>query len=310
MIKASASDIGSFVRSAAYELEEGYNDLRFDCDRQFGWDGTGTLARANANTSASSSLVIQGRESVEYALKFLDVGTVFDIVSASTGSVIASGISITAISSGSPTSLTATIALSAPVTCSANDRIIRNNSLGNEIQGMLTQLDGGTSTQFNVDRSQYISFQGNNVNVGGAALSLDYLQQSYNLALRRAGAKLSAHYCDYDTLRYYQKLLTQDKRFVNTMEGDGGFAKKGTSYLEWNGIPIVPDQACPVRFFTLSAEGFKNYVLSEMEFADETGSMYIAQVSADQLEVRVRYFTNLFNEKPSANAVVQNYISP
>ena len=28
MIKSSQSDIGSFVRSAAYELEQGYNDLK------------------------------------------------------------------------------------------------------------------------------------------------------------------------------------------------------------------------------------------------------------------------------------------
>lgn len=310
MIKSSQSDVGSFVRSAAYELEEGYNDLRFDVNRQFGWDGSGTLARLNANATASSSIVIQGREAIEYALKFLDVGTVFDVVSASTNQVTNSAITINAITSGSPTSLTATLSLSAPVTASANDRIIRSGSLGNEIQGMLTQLDGGTSVVFNIDRSQYISFQGNVVDCGGQPLALDYMQQSYNLALRRGGAKLSAHYCDFDTLRFYQKLLTADKRFANTMEGDGGFAKKTEFYLEWNGIPVVPDQCCPVRLFTLSAEGFKNYVLAEMEFADETGSMYIAQTSADQLEVRVRYFTNLFNEKPASNAVIRNYVSP
>jgi hypothetical protein len=275
-----------------------------------GWDGTGTLARLNSNATASTSIVIQGRESVEYALKFLDVQTVFDVVSASTGLVTNSAITITGISSGSPTSLTATITLSAPVTASANDRIIRSGSLNNEIQGMLTQLDGNTTTVFGVDRSQYISFQGNVVDCGGQPLALDLMQQTYNLALRRGGAKLNAHYCDFDTLRFYQKLLTADKRFANTMEGDGGFAKKDQFYLEWNGIPVVADKDCPVRLFTLAAEGFKNYVLAEMDFCDETGSMYIAQTSADQLEVRVRYFTNLFNEKPASNAVLKNYVSP
>lgn len=34
------------------------------------------------------------------------------------------------------------------------------------------------------------------------------------------------------------------------------------------------------------------------------------QTSADALEVRVRFFANLFNEKPSACAVLKNYISP
>src|SRR3954468_24886236 len=44
MIKAAANDKGSFVRSAAFELEEGYNDLKSEVNRQMTWDGTGDLA--------------------------------------------------------------------------------------------------------------------------------------------------------------------------------------------------------------------------------------------------------------------------
>lgn len=312
IIKASQSDVGSFVRSASYELEQGYLDLKTDANRQFGWDGTGTLARLNANVSASSSVTIQGRDTLgaEYALKFLDVGTVVDIVNVSTGLVSNSALSIVSISSGSPTSLTATIILSGPITANSGDRLIRSGSLNNEIQGMLTQLDGNTTTVFGVDRSQYINFQGNVVDLAAQPMSLDSLQQAYNLALRRGGAKLNAHYCDYDSLRFYQKLLTADKRFANTMQGDGGFARKDQFYLEWNGIPVVPDKDLAVRWFTLTADSYKNYVLAEMEFADESGSMYIAQAGADALEVRVRYFTNLFNEQPNANALLRNYVSP
>ena len=39
MIKASQSDIGSFVRSAAYELEMGYKDLKTEVSRQLSWNG-------------------------------------------------------------------------------------------------------------------------------------------------------------------------------------------------------------------------------------------------------------------------------
>jgi hypothetical protein len=47
-----------------------------------------------------------------------------------------------------------------------------------------------------------------------------------------------------------------------------------------------------------------------MTFADETGSMYIAQAEADSLEVRVRFFANLFNSKAAGSSVVINYVSP
>lgn len=307
MIKASASDIGSFVRAAAYELEMGYKDLKSDVNRQLSWDGTGTMALVNANTSGSTSLVIKGRESVEAALKFVDVGLVFDIISGSTA--VASGIEVLAIS-GTPTGSTATLTLSAPVTCTAGDKLVRANSNSQEVQGILYALDGGTSTIYSVDRSLYTSYQGNSQDAASAALSLDKLQQAYNEGLRRGGAKYDAIYSDYDTLRMYQKLLTPDKRYANTVKGDGGFANKDTFYLEFNGIPWVADKDCPQRVFFLSSDALKMYVLAEMEFADETGSMYIAQTSSDTFEVRVRYFANLFNEQPNACSVIKSYVSP
>lgn len=308
MIKASAADVGSFVRSAAYELEMGYKDLKSDVNRQLAWDGSGTLAKVNANTSGSSTLVIKGRESVEAALKFVDVGLVFDIVSSS--AVIQSGVTVNSITTGTPTSSTATLVLSAPVTCSADDTIVRSGSYGNEIQGLLYSLDGGTSTIYGINRSTYISYQGNTSAQANAQLTLNALQALYNAGLQRGGAKYDAIYSDFDSLRYYQKLLTADKRYVNTIKGDGGFANKDKFFMDFNSTAWVPDKDCPQRVFMLSSDVIKNYVLAEMEFADETGSMYIAQTSADSFEVRVRLFANLFNEQPSACGAMSGYTSP
>lgn len=310
MIKASASDAGSFVRSGAYELEQGYLDLKADVNRQLSWDGTGDLALANANTVASTSLVIKGRSTTEPALYLsaVDVGLVFDIVSGST--VIASGITVTAIS-GTPTATTATLTLNAPVTCTAGDVLIRNNSNNNEISGLLYALDGATSTIYGVDRASYPVYQGNVTDMASAQLTLAAMQNSWNLGARRGGAKYSAIYTDFYSMGYYQKLLTPDKRYVNSVKGDGGFSEKDKVYLDFNGLPIVADQFCPAPFmFFLTEDALKQYVLCDLEFADETGSMWIAQTSADQLELRIRYFANLFNEQPNACAVLKNYVSP
>jgi hypothetical protein len=221
---------------------------------------------------------------------------------------VASGVDITAIT-GSGT--TRTVTLSAPVSASSGNYLIRSGSAGQEIQGLLTQLDGATTTVFNVDRSIYPSARGNVVDLSSAAqLTLDQMQNAWNLGLRRGGSKYSSLYTDFDTLRYYQKLLSADKRYSNTVKGDGGFASANEFFLEFNSIPVVPDKDCPQRLFFLPMDAIKAYVLSELEFADETGSMYIAQVSADALEVRVRLFMNLFNEKPSASAVLKSYLSP
>jgi len=308
MIKASQSDVGSFVRSASYELEQGYSDLKNDVNRQLSWDGTSDLARMNAAAAASTSIVIKGREDTEQALKFLDIGIVVDIYNGSTK--VAASVTIDAITAGDASSSTATLTLSQAVTASADDVLVRADSFNNEVQGLLTQLDGGTDPVFNITRATEISFQGNVVDRSGGQLTLDSMQQAYNEALRRGGPGLSAIYCDYDSLRMYQKLLTADKRYSNTIKGDGGFAAKDKFYLDFNAIPVVPDKDCPPRIFFLPKSTIKKYVLAEMEFADETGSMMIAQSGVDSFEVRVRHFFNLFNEKPSASAVLTNYISP
>jgi len=308
MIKASQSDVGSFVRSASYELEQGYSDLKNDVNRQLSWDGTSDLARMNAAAAASTSIVVKGREDTEQALKFLDIGIVVDIYNGSTK--VAASVTIDAITAGDASSSTATLTLSQAVTASADDVLVRADSFNNEVQGLLTQLDGGTDPVFNITRATEISFQGNVVDRSGGQLTLDSMQQAYNEALRRGGPGLSAIYCDYDSLRMYQKLLTADKRYSNTIKGDGGFAAKDKFYLDFNAIPVVPDKDCPPRIFFLPKSTIKKYVLAEMEFADETGSMMIAQSGVDSFEVRVRHFFNLFNEKPSASAVLTNYISP
>lgn len=308
MLKASQNDKGSFVRQFDFEMKKGMSDLESDLNRQMSWDGTSDLALVNTTVAASNSVVIKGRETTEAALKFLDVGACVDIYNSTT--LVASAVTINSISSGDANSTTATVVFDTAVSCTAGDVIVRSGSFGNEIQGLLTQLDGATSTVFGIDRATYIATQGNVVDMSSASLTLDSLQQAQNLMERRGGTSLKTIYSDYDSRRYYQRLLTADKRYVNSVKGDGGFAKSEESYLEWNGSPWVVDKDCPTRIFLLPGDAIEKAVLCEMEVADETGTPYIAQSGVDAWEVRIRQFCNLFNAKAAGTAVIKSYISP
>lgn len=311
MIKASQSDIGSFVRSAAYELKQGYLDLQSDLNRQLCWDATCTLALVNTASVASQTLVVKGRETNDPALRFVDVDLTFDIYNSTGATLKASGVTVSSISSGTAVATTATLLLDTPVTTAVGDILVRSGSINNEVKGIGYQLDNGTTTVFNIDRSAYISFQGNYTDNSGAALTINAMQTPYNSGLRRGNVrKYNAAFCDFDSLLYYQKLLTPDKRYVNTTKGDGTFGNQGDFYIDFNGIAVVPDKDMSRSFYFLPAEVLKMYILAEMEFADETGSMYIAQTDQDQLEVRIRHFVQLFNEQPAASARLVNYISP
>jgi hypothetical protein len=308
MIKSSQSDIGSFVRAAAYNLEQGYIDLKNDLNRQFSYNGNPWLAKLASAAVATSSVSISGRETGEAALKFLDADMVVDIVS-SAGVVKASAVTISS-TSGTPSATTATLVLNSAVTASSGDYVIRSGSYGNEIQGTLTAEDGNTTTIYNVDRSTYQAYQGNVIDNGGDQLSIDDMQTTYDEGQRRGAGEYTAILTDFTSRRFYQKLLTADKRYSNTIKGDGGFADKSKSYLEFNGVAIVADKDAPPLMQFIDKNSFVNYVLCEMEFADETGKMFIAQPEKDQLEARVRFFANMFNEKPSASAVLKTYVSP
>lgn len=314
MIKASQGGVASFVKSAQYELEKSYEDLKTDVSRQLSWDGTGTLATVNTSSVASNSLVVFGRTATESALKYIDIGTTFDVVDGSQN-IVASGITVTAIPSGTAISATATLTLDQAITTTANTNfLIRSGSNNNEIQGLLYSLDGGTSTIYGVNRATALGYQGNLTDLTNASnpvLSIDAMQTPFNEGLRRGGiGKYSAVWCDFTSLRYYQKLLTPDKRYQNTMEADGTFGNKGQFYMDFNGIPVVPDKDSSTTFLFLPPQILKMYELCAMEFADETGSMYIAQSDVDALEVRIRHFVNLFPEQPAAMARLKGYTSP
>lgn len=311
MIKASKSDVGSFVRSASYELEMGYKDVKNNVNRQLGWNGDGKLATVNAAVAGSNVMVIAGRESTAPALQFVDVDLTFDIYT-SGGTLVQSSITVSSISSGTPNSSTATLVLDQVVNCSATDVLIQANSANQEIKGLFYALDGGTSTIYGVDRATYMAYQGNVTSLSSGQLTLNAMQGVFNQGLRRGNVgEYSALMTDYTTQQYYQKLLTPDKRYVNINSADGGFGnKEGKVMLEFDGVPMIIDKDFPTRIAFLPKGVLKNYKLAELEFADETGSMMIAQTGTDQFEVRVRLFSQLFNEQPAACAVLTTYISP
>lgn len=275
MIKASQGDKGAFVSAMEFEMSEGLTDLKQDINRQLMWNGNSSLGLAAAAATASNVLTVQGRSTGENGNKYLDVGIVIDIVSATTGLVIAQALTITAISG----STTATLTLSAPVTCSALDIVIRTGTNGNEVQGIQYTLDGGTSTIYNINRATYPVYQGNVLSNNLNSLTLNFIKQGWNQGKQRGGAKYDVHYVDFDTERFYERLLIVDKRYVGKVKGDGTFSEKDENYLEYGGIPIVPDKdMSDPNWFMGDSKQWRKYLLAELEWADETGTYLIALV--------------------------------
>lgn len=311
LIKSSKQDIGSFVRGLDYEIKFGYKDLSNDLNRQLEWNGDGNLGLIGATVVGSNVITVIGREGLGQGdgNQFISATMQVDIVS-SAGIYKAQNITINSITG----TTTATATLNQVVTCAANDLVVRSGSYNNEVQGLLYALDGGTSTIYSVNRSTYTQYQGNVLDLAAAQLNLDAMQRVYIEGLRRGGSangKYSMCLMDYDTSRFYAKLLVPDKRYVNTMQTmDGGAYKSGMPAMESNGIALVVDKDMPRRVMYIPQECLVWYELCSMELANETGSNLIAAQDNDIFEMRFRFFGNLFNKQPSAFGVLKNYVSP
>lgn len=306
MLKSAQGDKSSFATIMEFEMDQGMTDLKDDVDRQMLWDGTSDLATVAANVAASNVVTVTGRESTEDGNKFLDIGIKIDIYTAA-GALVQSGLVITDLSG----TTTATLTLDQVVTSSATDIVVRSGTFGNELSGLLYTLDGSTtSTIYGLSRSTYPVLQGNVVNAQGGQMTLDLLKQAHNQGRQRGGAKYDYIVCDYDTERFYEKLLIMDKRYMGKVKGDGTFSDKEENYLEYSGRPVVVAKNASRGFNMIDSSTWKKYVLSELEWADETGTYFISQTDVDAWEIRLRLFADIFCEKPSANARLRNYISP
>lgn len=313
MIAASKGDKGSFVDIVEYEMKSGMDDLKNSINRQLFWNGSGQIATVSANAIGSATLTITGRTAQEAALKYLDIGTPIDILS-SAGVVKYSGLSVASFS-GSQAALTATITLSQAVTVVSTDIIVLGNSYNNDMQGLEYTLDAVTQTSaiYGITRSTYPVFTSNVVDAANAQLSLQPLKQVYNACVQRGGKRPDTMICDYDTERFYERLLVPDRRYPVTaakVPGDGTFSDKAMNYLEYAGCALVPDKDAPQRFYMLRRENWKKYVLNELSFAEESGAALIAQSDTDAYEARLRYFANVFCEKPSNQGLLKGYVSP
>lgn len=305
MMKASQTDKGAFMSAMSFEMEEGIKDLKKNVSRQMFWDGTGTLATVSANAVASTVITCTGRTSGEDGSKYLDTGLNIDIYT-SAGVLVVSNVAIVSVSG----TATATVTLSVPVTCSATDILVLSGAYNNEVQGLLTSQDGGTTSIYSVNRATYPIYQGNSIDAAGGQLSLNLMQQALNAARYRGDSKMTDIFCSYDAERYYTKLLVADKRYMMKQKVDGSFTDKSETYLEFGGLPVLPDQDCPNVFHFLNGATYKKYVLADLEWADESGAPLIVQTSNDSYELRLRLWFNIFPNKPASNARLHNFISP
>jgi hypothetical protein len=103
---------------------------------------------------------------------------------------------------------------------------------------------------------------------------------------------------NYNIRDKYVSLLVADKRFVNTMELEGGFKA-----VDFNGIPLVPDPQCKRSgIYYVVPESMVILRTADFDWAEKDGAVLSRVANKDAYEAYMFHYGNLAVTARNANA--------
>jgi hypothetical protein len=242
-MEVTESKVNSYVRLLEAETEGAINDLRYDLNRQAYGDQTGTLANITADGANSVTV-----DSVQY----LRVGMPLDVVNKSTNAILGSR-NITAINS---TTKVVTYDSTDLTTTPGTHVLVLTGNWKLEINGLRNIIDSATYPQLHtVDGSvagnEY--WNGKTYNGGGTTFDEDQAQQVLD-DIGAEGWETELIITTRGIRRRYVNTLKAQKRFN---DADSGKLHGGFKFIDFNGYPLLTDDACPKGFaFFLRPQDF------------------------------------------------------
>lgn len=255
-IKATKSDAGAFIRAVDSEMKGAAKDFKRQLNRMFWGDSTGILSMC-AVTTASTTVNVT-------STKYIQAGMTIDILTASSGVVIANGVTVVSV----PTTTTFTVA--SAVTTATTDAVYIHGSRNIEVMG-LAGICSATQILQTLDPASFAFWKANVLANGGTprAITEALMQTAQDTTDVNSDGSTKALLTSYGVRRAYQSLLTNTRQFMNTLDLKGG--KKA---LDYNGLSLIADKDAPTgKVFFLDTDYLKVYQLSDIEWMQEDGAV-------------------------------------
>ena len=263
-LRASENNAGSFVSLLNSEMENLIKASSFNFGRMLFGNGTGLLASINS--------IIDGMLDVDN-LNYLCEGMIVDVVDGE-GRPIA----------GATGRRILNIDRDANLLSLSGEEILEDNlptyayvmvqgSYNNELTGLgaifdkkITNIYGASKMQ-NPILNPYTKHIGGTINEEAIQIALDEIEI-------KSGNKVNFIVCSLGVRRELQKLFSQNKRVVDTMELEGGFKA-----MSFNGIPIVADRFCPKgTMYLLNTNDFALHQLCDWQWLSGDDGKVLRQV--------------------------------
>lgn len=288
-IAASRDDAGAFGRVVDLETRGMVTDLARDINRQLFGDGTGLLTRIGESGSGNTVAV--------HSTRFLRPGMYVDVIEVDnpSGTPVAENIEVLFVD---PDNNEITLASAVNVTTSHG--LYRHNSATHEMMGLMGAVDNSDTVFQTVDRAENPWFKAHVLTGDGDGqneLTLDLMQRAVDRSEETAGGSINAIVTTYHIRRLYASLLQAQRRYINTMELDGGWKA-----LEYDGRPLVPDRDCPDgTMFFLDTTTFKIYRMSDWDWMMEDGAILHRVSGKDAYEAVLYHYGELGCDAPRKN---------
>jgi Family of unknown function (DUF5309) len=290
----------SNFQAFASVLDEEVNGIERDLAKDFNRQVYGTSVGALATVSGANSTVTIPTTNTQY----LEVGMLVDIFN-STGTTLKSatgGVSITAVNKN-----TNFVVATAPGTATAaGDIVVRQGNLNREIVG-LSQIVDDTSPLFNIDPAVEATWKSViNSNSGTNRALSESLMVKMIDDIYTNGGNTTAIFTTLGVRRAYFNLLTQQRRYCDTQEFEGGF--KGLAFTTDNGdVPVIADVDCqPNRMYFVNEKAIKIYRESDWSFMDRDGSKWQRVIGFDAYDATLYKYCQIGTHRRNTHGLVKD----
>lgn len=304
---------GSFKNATRTSMDTLVRNLKREKARMLWGYGQGDLAHASGANSGATVPVDNpgGVTGTVGGARFIRKGMIVAIFNAA-GDTLKGAKQVTAVAADG-----SSITLSAAVTTADGDRIVRaskldttdpgNTAIAKEPMGILGLMDDGTylATLHGLSRATYPQLK-SHVKSATGALSLDGLQQVFDIVDQRADAEITALATHHAVRRKYLELLEADRRYTGEFlqAPDGGTkAVKRGGYITFGGLPVIPSKYAPFQtLFFVDKRDLVRYAQIDGEWADEGGAILRQVGNRDTWTAFYRYFENYHLRRPATCA--------
>lgn len=288
------SNFQAFASVLDEEMNGIQRDLAKDANRQVFGTHAGILATI---TDAVVGSVTCNSTNTQY----LEIGMVVDVYDNDLSTLVTSGRTITAITANT------SFVLSGSVFSTDDDSVIvRTGSFNKETIG-LAEIVSNTGQLYNINPSSVPLWKSVVSSNSGTNRPL-----SEGLMIRMAddiytnGGNTTVVFCSLGVRRAYFNLLTQQRRYTNTADFEGGF--KGLAFTTDNGdIPVVSDVDCqPNRMYFLNEKELKVYREADWSFMDRDGSKWVRVSGYDAYDATLYKYCQLGTHRRNSHGLLSD----